>query len=39
MMVAMLLTLKRVSKNRPGGPWDNDDYDVFHGERHVGRFI
>jgi hypothetical protein len=25
------LTLKRASKHRPGGPWSDDDYDVFDG--------
>jgi hypothetical protein len=33
------LALKRASKFRPGGPWSNDDYDVFTGERHVGRIM
>jgi hypothetical protein len=27
------LTLKRASKHRTGGPWSDDDYDVFDGER------
>ena len=26
-----MLTLKRASKHRPGGPWDADDYDMFDG--------
>lgn len=26
-----MLTLKRVSKYRPGGAWNADDYDVFGG--------
>jgi hypothetical protein len=34
-----MLTLKRTSKHHPGGPWSNDDYDVFDGERHVGRIM
>jgi hypothetical protein len=34
-----MLTLKRASKHRPGGPWSDDDYDVFDGERHVGRIM
>ncbi len=34
-----MLILKRAAKFRPGGPWDNDDYDVFDGERHVGRIL
>ena len=28
--------LKRASKNRPGGPWSDDDYDVFDGKQHIG---
>ena len=31
-----MLTLKRASKYT-GGPWDNDDYGVFDGERQIGR--
>jgi hypothetical protein len=27
-----MLTLKRASKSRTGGPWSNDDYDVFDGD-------
>ncbi len=34
-----MLTLKRASKRRPGGPWDPDDYDVFEGDQHVGRIM
>ena len=34
-----MLVLKRASKSRPGGPWDADDYDVFDGDRHVGRIL
>jgi alkylated DNA nucleotide flippase Atl1 len=34
-----MLTLKRASKHRPGGPWSDNDYDVFDGERHVGRIM
>ncbi len=33
------LTLKRASVHRPGGPWDEDDYDVFDGDRHIGRIM
>jgi putative transposase len=33
------LTLKRASSHRPGGPWSDDDYDVYTGERHIGRII
>ncbi len=34
-----MLTLKRASKFRPGGPWDHDDYDMFDGDRHIGRIL
>jgi len=34
-----MLTLKRASKSRPGGTLSDDDYDVFDGERHVGRIM
>jgi hypothetical protein len=34
-----MLILKRASKHRPGGPWTDDDYDVFDGERHFGRIM
>jgi hypothetical protein len=34
-----MLTLKRASKFRPGGPWDADDYDVFDGDRNIGRVM
>jgi hypothetical protein len=34
-----MLTLKRASKHRPGGPWPDDDYDVFDGDRHIGRIL
>ena len=33
------LTLKRASKHLPGGPWSDDDYDVFDGEWHIGRIM
>jgi hypothetical protein len=33
------LTLKRASKHRSGGPGDDDDYDVFDGERTIGRIM
>ena len=26
-------------KHRPGGPWSDDDYNVFDGDRHVGRIM
>jgi hypothetical protein len=32
-------TLKRASKYRPGGPWSDDDYDVFDAEHHIGRIL
>ena len=34
-----MLTLKRASKSRPSGEWSDDDYDVFDGERHIGRIV
>ncbi len=34
-----MLTLRRASKHHSGGPWDPDDYDVFEGDRHVGRIM
>jgi len=34
-----MLTLKRASTHRPGGPWPDDDYDVYDGERPVGRIV
>ena len=37
--VPSLLTLKRASKHRPGGQWDDEDYDVYDGERHVERIL
>jgi hypothetical protein len=34
------LTLVRGSKSRPtSGQWSDDDYDVFHGDRHIGRIF
>ncbi len=38
-MNGSFLVLKRASKHRPGGPWDDDDYDVYDGERHIGRIM
>ena len=26
------MILKRASTHRPGGPWDDDDYDVYNRE-------
>ena len=37
--VSIMLTLKRASKSRPSGTWSDDDYDVFDGERHIGRIL
>jgi hypothetical protein len=34
-----MLTLKRASKHRSGGPWSDDDYDVYDGERKIGRIM
>jgi hypothetical protein len=31
-----MLTLNRASKHRPGGPWSDNDYDVFDGKQHIG---
>ncbi len=33
------MLLKRASRHRPGGPWDEDDYDVFDGAQHIGRIM
>jgi hypothetical protein len=34
-----MLILNRASKHRPGGPWSDDDYDVFDGDQHIGRIM
>lgn len=34
-----MLTLKRASKSRSSGEWSVDDYDVFDGNRNIGRII
>ena len=34
-----MLLLKRASKHRPGGQWSDDDYDVFEGDRLIGRIM
>jgi hypothetical protein len=31
------LILRRASASRKGGPWQHEDYDVFDGDREVGR--
>jgi hypothetical protein len=36
---APMLTLRRASKSRPSGEWSDDDYDVFDGDRHIGRIL
>ena len=33
------LTLVRANKSRPSGEWSDDDYDVFDGDRHIGRIF
>jgi hypothetical protein len=34
-----MLILKRASKSRLSGEWSDDDYDVFDGDRHIGRIM
>jgi hypothetical protein len=34
-----LMRLVRASKSRQSGEWSADDYDVFHGDRHIGRIF
>jgi hypothetical protein len=34
-----MLTLKRASKYRPSGEWDYEDFDVFDGDRCIGRIM
>jgi hypothetical protein len=34
-----MLTLERASKHRTGGPWDDDDYDLYDGKRKIGRIM
>jgi hypothetical protein len=34
-----MLILKCASKSRPSGQWSDDDYDVFDGDRHIGRIL
>jgi len=31
------LILKRASKSRVSGQWPDDDYDVFDGDKNIGR--
>jgi hypothetical protein len=32
-----VLVLRRASVSRVSGPWQDEDYDVFDGDRYVGR--
>jgi hypothetical protein len=34
-----MLILKCASKSRPSGQWSDDDYDVFDGDRNIGRIL
>jgi hypothetical protein len=34
-----VLTLKRGSISRPDGQWSDGDYDVFDGDRNIGRIL
>jgi hypothetical protein len=34
-----MLILTRAPKSRPSGQWSDDDYDVFDGNRHIGRIM
>jgi hypothetical protein len=34
-----MLILKRASKSRPSGRWSDDDYDVFAGDKNIGRIL
>jgi hypothetical protein len=34
-----MLLPNRASKSRPGGPWPDDDYDVFDGDQQIRRII
>ena len=36
-MSDLTLTLRRANVSRKGGLWQHDDYDVFDGDREVGR--
>jgi hypothetical protein len=33
------LRLISADKSRPSGEWSDDDYDVFHGDRRIGRIF
>jgi hypothetical protein len=34
-----MLILKQANKSRPSGQWRDNDYDVFDGDRHIGRIM
>ena len=34
-----MLTLKRASKYQPSGQWDHEDFEVFDGDRCIGRIM
>jgi hypothetical protein len=34
-----MLTLKRASKSRPSGQWSDNDYEVFDGDKNIGRIL
>jgi hypothetical protein len=34
-----MLFLKSANKSRASGQWSDDDYDVFDGDRHIGRIM
>jgi hypothetical protein len=34
-----MLVLKRAFKSRPSGQWPDDDYDVFDGDKNIGRIL
>ena len=38
-MEGATLIAKRASKHRPDGPWPDDDYDVYDGDKHIGRIL
>jgi hypothetical protein len=35
----MQLVLRRANISRKGGPWQHEDFDVFDGDRSVGRVL
>jgi hypothetical protein len=39
MKVSTALRAVRASNSHPDGTWSDDDYDVFDGERHIGRIL